>query len=93
MSNSTYNRFENALGSLVECRSALDDEDYKGCSSTEQAALNKLISLCSEIYSEYGNVTINFDSDEDDDLLDEEDDEDDEDIFNHQPPAFIFRKK
>ncbi|WP_373544049.1 hypothetical protein [Chamaesiphon sp.] len=93
MSNATYNRFENTLRSLLECRESLDDEDYKGCSSTEQTALNRLISLCSEISAEYGSTTINFDEDdEDDELLDEDEDEDeDEDAFEHQPPAFLFK--
>lgn len=88
MPNARYCRFEN-------CQEALDDDDYKGASETERVALLKLISLCSEISSEYDNITIDFDSDEDDELLDEEDDDDEEneeeDDDEHQPPAFLFK--
>jgi hypothetical protein len=72
-----YNRFERTLQELDACKDALDTEDCKGASATEQAALNQLISLCKKISDEHGNATIDFDRDEDDDkLLDEEDDED-----------------
>lgn len=90
MANQSYCRFHNTLRDLTDCQTALDHDEYKGCSVTEQDALKKLISLCGEISSEYGNITINFDSDDgDDDLLDEDDE--DEDIFEHRPPAFLFK--
>jgi hypothetical protein len=96
MANARYCRFENTLRDLKACQEALDDDDYKGASETERVALLKLISLCSEISSEYDNITINFDDDEDDELLDEdegeeEDEDEDENIFEHQPPAFLFK--
>jgi hypothetical protein len=64
MRNENYNRFESTLKALREVQETLDDDGQKGASTSEQDALKKLLSLCSEISSEYGNITIDFDQDE-----------------------------
>ena len=99
MANASYCRFQNTLRDLRDCSEALDDEEHRGISIEEQDAVKKLISLCGEISAEYSDVHIDFDRDGDDELLDEEDEEDEEDedgdndIFNHQPPAFLFKTR
>jgi hypothetical protein len=78
MANPHYIRFENTLKELNTCKEALDDENYKGASLTEQHALTELISLCGKFFSEYGNSTIDFNEyDDNNDLLDEDEFDDD----------------
>lgn len=52
MPNMTYCRFQNTLADLRDCYDAMDEEEL---SEEEQKARQRLISLCSDITSDYGD--------------------------------------
>jgi hypothetical protein len=51
----SYCRFQNTLKDLTDCRDALDNKNYEGCSNHEQLAIYDLIALCQEISIMYEN--------------------------------------
>lgn len=54
MANMSYCRFQNTLGDLRDCKEALDFGEAEDLSAEEQKAKDRLIELCDEISSDYG---------------------------------------
>lgn len=53
MVNMSYCRFQNTLEALKDCQYALEDDDDE-LSEEEEAAKKRLIKLCQQIVSDYG---------------------------------------
>lgn len=54
MANMEYCRFENTLRDLLDCQKHLDD-DTNLLGDSEKAARKRLIEVCVEIATDYGN--------------------------------------
>lgn len=55
MSNMHYCRFQNTLSDLEDCYESWDDTPEKDLSLEEQKARKRLIKVCENIASEYGD--------------------------------------